>query len=689
MTDAHKDRHRGRQGKPPTRAERRDQEAPRLAYEALVEVGSRSLGGFEAESVDVSLDGIRIRTAYLPQPGENIVCRFDGLDGEIVVKGEVIWCNNERRGGEFGVRFTGLGPDALSRLEDLCGPEDDALEGDADPSLPDGAAPGARVRLHMQGLGSPMRARVREAARGEVLVGSNLEFLTVGRNVELEDVERGERRIAHIEHVGVDLDPETQVPQLVVALTYELSGESATAIEDEDLTTAPIRVQRAVEPKPATKPAAKLASKAAATVATGRASVTDETTPEPSVIDKSVEVAEEPESYSPTGASMSGGAGRVAYVPAPTVREATAPPTEDLDDQHEDDEPQDEVPMRPAVHQRVGAFAKKLAPKLTGARAGAKVAFGKMGGVLNRVQEKRAEAATRKAKKTPKRTTAPPPSGALRSQGKRLVRERLAPALRKQSKRSPGVDDAPESEAHEEVAEAPRNDRKRAIFGAVIGVLAVLAIYFVSSRLKGEAPEATADATTTAAPAAATPAASQGQGAVATANVPLFGATPMSTMEPVPAPPAPGEAAGAGPGGGDEAPPEAGNDEGAKPDTAKFGKLEAEWGVGEVNEPTVFRFKFDGKLEGITGSETANGFTITVPAHKSVSSAAGMSRRDKRLRDVNVVNYPDRAEITFAFKKEVPAFVARTRGKRLIIDIATKKKKSKKKKKSRKKKKKK
>ena len=45
-----------------------------------------------------------------------------------------------------------------------------------------------------------------------------------------------------------------------------------------------------------------------------------------------------------------------------------------------------------------------------------------------------------------------------------------------------------------------------------------------------------------------------------------------------------------------------------------------------------------------------------------------------------MVNYPDHAEVTVRFKGEVPAFVAKTKGKRLVIEISSPQKKKKKKK---------
>ncbi|MBW2528701.1 MAG: PilZ domain-containing protein, partial [Deltaproteobacteria bacterium] len=260
----------------------------RMPFEAIVEVGAHSVGGFEAESVNLSPEGIRLRTAYLPELGDTLVCRFDGFGGEVMAEGQVIWRKPEARGGEFGVQFTRLDEYAAQVLESMCAPEDEMDESEQPPSIR-AALPGARVRVHIQGLGSPMRARVRDTGGGEVLIGSNLEFLRVGRDVELEDVEQGELKTAQIEHVDVAVDPETKIPQLIVALRCE--GELYEAAPDSsELATAPIAV-----PVAGTAPARAPAEER-------------EITPGPTVIDRS-STAEPPadEAY----------ADEAGYTPAP------------------------------------------------------------------------------------------------------------------------------------------------------------------------------------------------------------------------------------------------------------------------------------------------------------------------------------------------------------------------------------
>jgi hypothetical protein len=332
---------------------------------------------------------------------------------------------------------------------------------------------------------------------------------------------------------------------------------------------------------------------------------------------------------------------------------------------------------------RIRGIASRVGPPLASAGRGAK---GALGALMRTIREKRASYGAKgheRAKaKAPKRTTAPPPSGALRSDGRRLFREQLEDGHRNQRT----IDDA-------------KPDRKRTVFAAVLGVLSVIAIYAVADRLSGQDPEgATAvaaadgahDAKQNTTDAAATspvghaagPGAGSGEGAaappaagspIATANVPLFGATPLSTTEPVP--PAPGEAAL-------PKPAQARVDAKAKPAI----QLDREWGVGAVEDPTVIRLRMDGKIAGIAGAEGATGFTVVVSGRQAISSAAGLARKDRRIDSVNIVNYPDRAEITFHFKGDIPPFLVKARGKRLIIELGHAKKKTKKAKKKKKKK---
>src|ERR1019366_3261411 len=193
-----------------------DRRAPgpsRIPFDGLVEVGGAMGPSFEAQAINISEDGMLLRTAYLPEPGPPLKCRFDaGPGGGVLASGEVVWSQGAEKGGEFAIRFTDMDPQSVEALKRACGIG-------ADPLPP--AQAGTKVRLHIEGLASPMRAKIKDAHTSEITVGSDLGFLQVGKHLELEDAQSGNKRPAAIDRVGVAGDPTWQLPQLVVTLRYE------------------------------------------------------------------------------------------------------------------------------------------------------------------------------------------------------------------------------------------------------------------------------------------------------------------------------------------------------------------------------------------------------------------------------------------------------------------------------------
>ncbi|WP_438043460.1 PilZ domain-containing protein [Sorangium sp. So ce128] len=701
--------------------ERRAGAGQRVRVEALVAVGETSGGGFEAESIDMSPEGMRLRTAYLPRVGDALICRFDGLGKELVVEGEVCWRAEQARGGEFGLRFTGLDAGSEEAVRAMCSSIDAGAAGPA-PALavqaaaasPGAAQRGSRVRLHIEGLGSPMKARVRGGGLDDLEVGSNLEFLKVGRSLELEEVDQGTRREAYIDHVRVEVDPATSVPQLVVTLAYEAPRAARAPrprpSSPEALPPAPARSShdagaRAPSSPPQGERAAGRPSSAPTVPArdhqSERAAARPSTAPTVPARDhqgeratarpSSAPPAEPRGERAPSGAS--GGAAAHAdddhdsdVSPALSAREAragaeAAPPSADdgapssAGSAAEDAGAEAAADAQPGRLREVGekaamagkAVAGKIAPALAGAGARAATA---MAGLVARIKARRAARAGdgdgSGKDGGPRRKTAPPPAGALKSGGRRLVREE------------------PE-EAAGEGGEPPRFNKKAAAVGSFLGLAAVLVVFGAARLLGlrgGDAPSAGAESAAGApalpasassgAPAlaaAAGPAAAPG-GAL-TANVPLFGATPLSTTEPVPPTPpaepsalagdalAPGAAVPGGPGEDDEV------------EAADDGDQEGprEWGQGSVRNPIVLKLKMDGPIEELNGAAGAMGFTVSLPDRRALSSGSGLARKDKRIASVRVVNTAHGAEVTLQFKDGVPAYKAKARGDRLEIAL--------------------
>src|SRR5687767_11978426 len=102
-----------------------DRRAPgtvRIPFDAMVEVGGALGPSFEAVAVNLSEEGMSLRTAYLPEVGQPVMCRFDaGPAGTVVAAGEVLWKDDMGEGGEFGIRFTNLDTSSTVSLQRILG----------------------------------------------------------------------------------------------------------------------------------------------------------------------------------------------------------------------------------------------------------------------------------------------------------------------------------------------------------------------------------------------------------------------------------------------------------------------------------------------------------------------------------------------------------------------------------------
>lgn len=644
----------GQNAKATTSASDRRAGKSRVSFEALVAVGdANGTGGFEAESVDVSQAGMRLRTAYLPDVGERLLCRFEGDVSEIVAEGEVTWRREASRGGEFGLRFIKFEtPDAEATLRGMCA----RINGTADPSAGPIAIPGTRVRLHIEGLGSPMKARVRDSLGGEIQVGSNLEFLKVGRSLELEDMDHGDKRPAMVDAVKVEVDPQTRIPQLVVSLRFD--GLDAKKLDVKEtakdaLSTLGAIARRATktnedrtESKDADPKAARIASTLANAAATLR--------PRPSAARASLP------SLTPR-----------ADGEKPTERSSEA--VEAAEAREDASSSVDETEASAPDRKDVGAAVRNAAAKASGS---ARAAFGAVGPAMGRFGARAKSAvgglldAIRKRRETEqegqtfRRTTSAPPTGALRAAGRKLIRDRE------------------DNDTTGAVVKAASR-RKAALVGGALGLAAVLAVVG-GARLLGarndataelQAPDANASAVAAALPAPVAAPAADGSAGTPVANVPLFGATPLSTTEPVPAMPTqPDGTMAPTPSADPNAPeaaaaPEAGSsgdddDDEAKGDGKQFGH-------GSVRSPIVLKVKTDGDIETVNGAAGAMGFTISLPGRRAKSAASELMRKDKRIASLNIVNNPTGAEISIQFKDGVPAYVAKAKGNRLDIALGT------------------
>jgi hypothetical protein len=531
-----------------------------MPFDALVEVGGELGPSFEAQAIDISEEGMHLRTAYLPEIGQPLMFRFDAGPGrQVIAGGEVTWKQELGKGGEFGVRFTNLDGDSVAALGRILG-----LGGQPAATQ----APGSRVRLHIDGLASPMRARVKEAKTTEITAFSELGFLQVGKQLELEDATTGTKRPACIDRVEVQIDPETHVPQLVVTLRYdddearmeadraEMAGEDAEH-EEEIATEEEEEACAAAEPQ---KPRVEL----------------------------------EP--------------------PAVEAATQTKDGAEDVD-------------VDEASNQMRGPIARsaaKVGPAMISMMKLAKVTIALLA-AKRRIRPSDVAIPLR-------RTTAPPPGGALHAAGRKVVRSE------------------PDFEARAAMMDDPAPKKaivtkRRAIVAGAVAVAGVLLIV-ATKKPAPQAPLASAPPPETA--------------AVSPAN-----ATPIPPPEPAPMTPA--TAAPAAPPDPLSLSPAAKDEHEAK---APSKKKIAPFGNGPVAHGNVLRLKMDGAIDKIEGAQQPTGFSVVIPNRRSLEAAGPLAARDGRIASIRVSNDPNGAELTMAFKDGVPNYQVRARGDTLEIALA-------------------
>ena len=609
--------------------DRRDAKSQRIPFEAIVEVGDVEPGAaFEAQGINLSANGMLLRTAYLPEVGQSLLCRFGSGAQEIQAEADVVWTKHGARGGEFGIRFTNVDGASAAALWDLCGVPREESSDESSGAARTEADEGTRVRLHIDGLASPMKARVRGAVGKELLVGSNLEFLKVGRAIELENVDQGGKRPAHIDRVDVELDKDSHVPQLVVTLRYDDMSADPPAV-----------VPFPTPPPPYHSPSPSIAVSGSAPMVEP---VSDEPPPARAVVPASPP-------------------------PAPTAVAAAAPPVRPAAASVSDERTPEEIELAKMMRSRASIVASDTMVKVAAlgvrAKAALGVAFSK---ALQRSRE-------RQSAEAPRRKTSPPPGGALHATGKRVVRDGA---------------DGPEAVREADAKRAKVSRKLMIAAGGATGLVA-LSVMAMLSRGSNAPPgaEKGTDATAAAPPApTSAPQASElppnASGPIE-AKVPLFGPTMVATAEsPAPGVPAaiPGQpmspinrtlSFGGSPTIGED-PGERKGDTERRDGDDKSGKAHgkpAPFGHGKVEHAMVLRIKTDGTIADLHGIRSAGGFTLTMPGRRTLDSGSTLAARDPRIASVRVANNAKGSELTFQFKGTIPPYLVSPNGRDLQLSL--------------------
>ncbi len=611
--------------------ERRATEIRRAPLETIVEIcgNGADIEPFEAEAVDVSGRGMQLRTAYLPPLEAPLVCRFYHQGREVLVEGVVAWRAEQARGGDFGLKFTAIDKEGVQILQDLCSMP--VRNESSDPLCDEDFPRGQRVRLHIDGLNAPLKAAVRDSSQRKLLVGSNLEFLRIGRRLDLEDQAAGRRRGAAIQGVDVTIDPRSGVPQLLVSLRFE-HAECTPEPSVVDLGRQDMRQSaegsEAQHKAPPDEAALERELEAEGERLRGRLGA------------QAAELAARGANLLQLGSGRTralrqraaGGLGRWTKValttlqrgrrePAKAVRRTTAPP-----------------PGGGFTQQRSRATEGLRAQRQGAGRPQGPATSSRPGGASPRPNANATSANAAGNGRTP-----PAPRSGIR-----LPRSRRAAALAGLAgvlllavfvvlRPAPGSG----------TAESPPSAAGRAMPEAEGSV---------SPSAPSAPPSVKPGAKLAAAPSA--PARTR-DGIVA--RVPLFGDVAMAPTEPVPLSAAKQEPSSSRGAGGEaiEAPDETWD---AKPSGPPDPESVAAWGRGRLHLPTVYELPLDGPGGGLEGKVEATGFSVFVPDRKVSGDTTAIARRDGRIVRVRTENTPDGARVTFQFRAAVPPYKARLKG---------------------------
>ena len=210
-------------------AERRN--VPRRPFRGTVELAlPNDREGYEADAVDLSVGGMALRTSLLPDKGSELECRF-ALEGgkRITARGEVVWAQDAGSdAGEFGLRFLDLDARIESAIRESFRSER------RDEIVPPASTEPVRARLHIPGMGAPLRASVRTDMDDVIVLGSDLSFLKLGEPVEIE--RGGVRSGGTFEDVTVEVDPITRVARLVLTVALASARSAAQPQTENNIT---------------------------------------------------------------------------------------------------------------------------------------------------------------------------------------------------------------------------------------------------------------------------------------------------------------------------------------------------------------------------------------------------------------------------------------------------------------------
>jgi hypothetical protein len=370
-------------------------------------------------------------------------------------------------------------------------------------------------------------------------------------------------------------------------------------------------------------------------------------------------------------------------IPASSVTTDAAPARDNAraaDDEEEDEDDADAAALRGKIGEAAAHAGEAVQTAGAAmARFSARAAHG-MGGLFKGAGLKVLQFSKRAEPAPQRRTTAPAPHGHKSVEGQRLRPQSAASA----------------NTASEEAPTAASKPRKKLLLAAggvvLLSSVAAFAVQHATSAssppgahaLQSPAVATLAPPSTGAPLSTATSNLGPAPEAIVSANVPLFGPTPMATMEPAPLAPPPGSPEAveaqeradaksnfAGAPISNAAADEGFSDEGSDDDKpSKDDKNKSEkstktdttpWGHGKLRSPTIYRLRLDAPGGKLQGAPLPTGFTVLVPGHKVMEQGGSIAKRDNRISSVRTSNRTEGAEVSFRFRDSIPAYRVRLR----------------------------
>lgn len=608
-------------------ADRRDPTAPRRPFRASVDIADVvEQEIWQGDARDISVSGMSVQSALVPEIGEHLACRFRLEDGQQVEsRAEVIWTRDGgARDGAFGVKFTTL-DETTQRALRKAAPTKPAEKTEAakpaeKPAVSGSAiAENGKVRIVIPGMEAPLRARVRTRIQDALIVGSDLTFLKLGERVTVDG--GGETLGGTITAVDIEVDARSGVPRLILTIDGEErpTSESAPAV--------PKAVAPVAEAAPAAKPSAEVAP----------------------AVERDTRVDAKP-----------------AAEPAPTRRAQVRPAAQDTrvlstSDGHDAPEDDDagEFDTR-TFAQRALHAAKEGSQRLASAAGPAlRNAATALGGAVSAARAK------------------------LKGASPEAEAVEARPGIGKYGLR-------PQHATQSDPGSAPKRNRRTMVLAGVGGVAALGIVGFAVAGgpkettprpqvtiapegVSAEAPNgsdplavpsgdpgatAATDPATTA-PVQPEPRMINGEGAAmppdlrSAVNSPsanVANTTPQITTRAPRAALAPVVRA-------------------AAPAAAPRGRMTM--GNPAVRAGTLVRLRMDGPITGLTGVGARGAdLVISVPGRRSMDLGAPIARLDSRIVNSRVINRVTGAELTLHFRTAAPPFSARAQGNVLTLILA-------------------